>query len=815
MPPALPRGGAASLAAANRSPKTDVPRWVQVDPDALRWDQSYPYQLLCVRREPGGAWRQDDAWQFTLPIAPQSLAIDMVPPTELVINQDGAVEVVDEVRLRNIQAACTMGMLPGRPAAAGVPFSAARTIFAGTVARSAGVATTALAVGRDLFPREFLPAHILRDADFAGEVGRSSGYYQYLLLEQFLERYFSAKKKDPELQLALAVWKVQRVYLVRLSSFALRRGVPRVHHWDYSFSAESWRAVSLDRSPPAYRNSRPLSTDPSRLAAAIQAVRDSRRVLAQSRALISAAVGDVVNLVTEPLREVSLLLADSAGTSATLADLPRDVIRGARDAVLSLLSARGAVSAVPQSVLDRLAAAGPEVDELRELGAQLGRSDTRLGTLSISGALRNSPALDIFDHPEAHHDFWSAIRPGDLQLPPAVTTAIAQERSRVRQLGRAALEERRGRIRSAADQLARRAGASSPTYELLSGRRGPAAQPEREPTDTDYEALFALGQAAQVLDSLAAHASPSSSATERAVRYQAGLASAAGVPFQVPRSKRQVPFPYGETLEQLARTYLGDPDRWHEVAALNQLRPPYVDEAGYRCYLVAAGWGSSVVLDGAAAGLLPGQEVELLSTTARAVQATVLDTRPHGATWLVTLDRPAQAYRPQDGAYVHAYLAGTVHGGAPLWIPDDGEPAAEDFGARDPAAQGVDVLLRGSGTDLLQTPDGDLVVTPDGDFRYARGLALVTQVVREVVATPRGSKLRHPSFGFPELVGESVADVSARDVTAATKEAFADDPLFRGVEQVATSMNGGKVRVGVSLDVWGLDRPLPLSVELR
>ncbi len=800
MPPSLIRAGAATLALDNSSPKsTKVPHWHQRSPDAVRWDQSYPYQLLGVRRDLGGAWSRDPKWIFTLPIPPQSMRISMVAPSELIINESGAVEVVDDVRLRIIQLSGTTGMLPLRPS---IPIAARSSvpIFAGAIDAVNSTASAFRALAGQKQPGPFLSDSDVKTGTTAGG---TSGYVQFLLLEQFFERYFSAKKRDPALFLALAIWKTQQVYLLKLNQFDLTRSVPRVHHWDYSISAESWARISLDASPKTTSAPKSLVESPSKLAAALQAVGECRRVLAKLQGTITSAVGDATNLVSEPLREVSLILSGIAGTAATLADMPRGVIQAARVGVLSLLSARDSLSAIPRSILDRLAAAGSEVDQLRALGAHLGASDTRTANLQLGGVLLNSPALAIFDDPEAHLDFFSALRPGDLHLPAATTAAIAAERTRVAQFRRTDFEDRRTKLQLASDRLADSVGL---------GRSEVAAS--RPPVDSDYEALFALNQAAMVLDTLAAHAPTTTTAIARAMDYVSGLASAAGVPFQTSPSKVPVPYPYGCTLEQVAERYLGDPDRWVELATLNQLADPYVDEIGYRVTMLSNPSGNRVTVGSDGAQLRPGQAVKIVSTLPEAL-ATVYSVAAYGAAFILTLDVDASRYQLDTHAYLHAYLPGTVHGGQVLWVPSNDPPAEDDFGVRDPRfAYDADPMSRLAGTDLLLDPSGDLVLTRDGDFRYARGLALVTQVVREVVGTPRGSKLRHPSFGLPEVVGENVGSLSPSDLAQAVRDAFTDDPLFSAVESVSVDQVGGKVIVGASLQVHGMGRAVPMQVEV-
>jgi len=72
----------------------------------------------------------------------------------------------------------------------------------------------------------------------------------------------------------------------------------------------------------------------------------------------------------------------------------------------------------------------------------------------------------------------------------------------------------------------------------------------------------------------------------------------------------------------------------------------------------------------------------------------------------------------------------------------------------------------------------------------------------------------HPSYGLPQAVGETLYDVDAKTLANSIKLTFAEDPLFRSVDSISVDQKGGKVKVGLSVGVKGVDRLLPIGLEI-
>jgi len=312
-------------------------------------------------------------------------------------------------------------------------------------------------------------------------------------------------------------------------------------------------------------------------------------------------------------------------------------------------------------------------------------------------------------------------------------------------------------------------------------------------------------------------AGPSNSARIQAIEYVAGLATRSGIAFQRPISKFSVPFPYGFTLETLSGVYLGDPNRWHEIVALNGLRTPYVDEEGFDLMLAVNGSGNQIVVDDAA-NLAVGQLVTLSANNTANTKRRIKKIDKITDTMIfVTVDGDEDLARftTAGEARIHAYLPDTVNSQMLIFIPSTREvedaltlktiPGVNDY------TSGLEV----GGVDLLLTSVGDAAITPEGDWKLAVGLSNIIQRARIALSTPKGSLPQHRGFGLGLQPGVSTADLDAKQLLAASKQLFANDPDFSGVAGVRIQKTGPGLTIGLNLSVAGQDKLLPISVEIR
>jgi hypothetical protein len=247
-------GGAAQLAATTNSilPNID-PMWSFASIDGSRWNEAWPYQLVTFTVTNGN---YSPLNTFTLPMAPQQesvgMAFAMVPTATI----GGVVEQNNGAPFRDISLSGTTGvqvLLPG-PSVLATALNIGSTIIAGSVG---------LLVNTSIGGSVNASANVISNSDSepGGSLEKSSGYYQFMLLQQYLEAYAAAKKTSAgnNLRLGLAIWKNQEVFLVTPQSLTRRREAGKPFEYMYTLQLRAWRRIPFSGAT----GSNPLNTAPS------------------------------------------------------------------------------------------------------------------------------------------------------------------------------------------------------------------------------------------------------------------------------------------------------------------------------------------------------------------------------------------------------------------------------------------------------------------------------------------------------------------------------------------------------------------------
>jgi hypothetical protein len=742
------------------------------------WSASWPYQLAVLLAGDDGTYSQQDT--YVLPINPESLTNSMPFATVLQATFGGVIENNGGVPLRQITLTGNLGVINDRDTSEGLGsiLNTIGGIAGGTIQAAQDLAASAQSTGLGpQFTQNLYDAAVPNVS--SGVPERSTGYFQWLYLQRFLETYAEAKKTERgnRLRLALYIWKEQAAWLISPDVLQLTRTNDKPLEYQYTFRATAYSRVNPDNiantgtiGVAAF----PLVTSAgsrSALSNALNRIQSARATVKKTKNLAIAINADFEKTVGGTLRSTGLLLKDVVGAAKTWEDFPDSI----KNTAYRIINENA-------PIFKNLVTGGP---------SKASSSAGKLVSVAVDTSAIDTVPVDQLSNST-----------------PALRTAMAVETARVRALTTHDFRNMRQQVEDFNSFLSAKVGLPDPRVP-----NPPAAI--RDATKDDFKLIAALAESTDAISqmSVVQKQQPETSLLD----YVAGLASAAGINMRRALSKYYVPFPYGSTLEQLALQYLGDATRWDEIAALNELRQPYIDEVGQDQALLANGNGNGIVVsDGTL--LQIDHLVSISSRTQLSESRRVVAIKELAAGyWSVTLSGmpDLNKFKISDQAAIHFFLPATVNSGKVIFIPSDSPTTNTDLELRFvPTISDLERLLQVGGVDGALTNAGDIAITPDGNWPLVQGLANLIQYARVALSTPVGSLLLYPGFGIDVQIGQSLADTSAADILASIKNSFRLNSAFTGIASALVTTEGPVTRITLELAIKGMDATLPVIFEV-
>jgi hypothetical protein len=269
-------------------------------------------------------------------------------------------------------------------------------------------------------------------------------------------------------------------------------------------------------------------------------------------------------------------------------------------------------------------------------------------------------------------------------------------------------------------------------------------------------------------------------------------------------------------MEQIAARYLGDPDRWLEIATLNGLRSPYIDEDGFFYTLLSNADGRQFNIS-SNQNLFIGQKIVLSSLTQPQVTRRIIDIEKINATnYLITVDGldNLDVFTTLDQAKVRAYLPGTVNSQDQIFVPSDLAASDTVLSRPVPATKG-DPLVGLSKIDWLLTDSGDVATDAYGDFRLSFGITNLIQALKMKFATPPQKLLKHPGYGAGLTPGISNADLNNQDVIQQILKSIQDDPRYGDILSLNITREGPTFGVSLAVTMADGSGVFPISFVLN
>lgn len=825
----------------SETPKSLTKFYPNVFLDPKGWDKLYPYKLLVVDARTGGIIQgggpeaakgtieviNDGAglettiqyaspktsWSFTLPISPQSLSTDTSFAISTTATQQGIVEEHNGVVFKMINMSMTMGVFTGRKSI-GVETkrntSLVETVFEsslsslsqlqGSINALRNVATSNTAQSKP-------DANDPTDDDLY-----STGYYQALYLSRFLEQYALAKK-DPSKKfwrLCFFNAKDNEAYLVTPQRFTLQRSVQRPTEYVCNLSLKAFRRIDLEQSEPEKPALLVDLNSPNFFQRAINTITAARGVLSNAQNLIKSVRSDF-RRPFELLRQVTVLLKETAGVFRTAADLPAAIIKDLDSQLAQVASElvefnEGLGAANSQVLLKNKRKA--QVDAMGQLVKANG---TNLGLPGGNLSLISSPALNPFQNPEGNFDLLDALSINNLNFSQSQRDIIDRDIQQSSSLSVDQLRSHMVELRSLVQDIANQFGAGDATaYDILGL---PPPKQRAIPLSIDeLEILESLYEVLSIYDQLTASQALDNSRILNPIQYTQEIANIYGIPFQDSQSKLLAPVPFGLSIEQIALRYLGNAQRWIEIAALNNLREPFIDEVGFELNLLSNGEDRRFTLP-KDSRLYVGQKIYLQSDSVSRFSRNIIQIDEVGSdAVLVTVDGAPDlsVLTISDGASIKGFRSGTVNSQDQIFIPIDA-PSILDNDILPPEQYRNDEAVALSKVDFLLSDSGDIVLDSSGDVKLAAGVTNLIQALKTIVLTELGSDITQPGLGIDAKVGDNIADIQVASIFSQIDAQIKEDPRFAGIVDLKVILSGPSLRINLTVQEASGGGIVPIS----
>jgi hypothetical protein len=746
--------------------------------------------------------------EIVLPIAPNNISISTPAASNITTTLRGIVEEHNGAPLRTIRISGTTGIMPGR---ANQHYNAGSNNLTGTIIDD--IFSNTISAGRDLV-QQFTGS----DTKLLSETGllngsddtllKNTGYYFFHQLVNFVDQYLLMKKEkaNKDKYLIFEMRKDDLYYKCSLRNFSWQKRQGTLEY-DYTIELLAWayeKKSSLPVSP--FDTIKNAASTLNRISAT---VKKARRVMSKAKNVIKSFSQDVDRIFLIG-NEMIMLANDTIGVAQTLLEMPVNIKKSWQSLITNNLdfgSSSGPIAALKRAN-NRLAAEFLKAGNVINNQSQLGPGQKQR---TSSSSLINS----VFNDPDKYVEFFEELKLDDYPASEELRAQVDEEIERVKKISSAEWIEKRDTVVKFSNSFVNSIGSYSEKYNEILGVSG-SGKDKREIRMSELEILRAMADMIESLNSLIVLSRSADQAIQNYTDFYVNLAQFNGINISNPASKFSIPVPYGATIQSIALQYLGSAARWPEIAAINQLRSPFIDEDGFEVTIKGETSGEVITISNSK-NLYVNQPVMVLDETKVPVNARIKTIEIiDNITVLVTLDQDVSGYGQSTNAKLKAYLPNTVNSNMMLYIPTNSAPnvLASDF-KFSPDMDDQTVLSAIAGTDIMLNSEGDIAVLPSGDVKVSGGIANLVQAAKLKLTTPKGSLIQHPDYGLGVMAGTPTQEFDVNEAFADIERAFADDDRFDSVLASRITKKGGTVTIDVALQPPQTNSVLPLTVNLR
>jgi len=803
--------------------------------------------------EAGDAWQQFP-YQFeihdgkeplktlSMPLAPQSISISVPAATTTTVTMRGITEEHNDAPLRHITISGTTGIMPGETQTLSKtgPNSLLEYAFANTIQAANRVKSTAekfskvvdnLGVGG-----RSLNSPLANQENITSN-SISNAYNAIHNMSRFFDMYLAAKKKGiKQLFLSFYMHKDRMYYDCTLNNYSIRK-VAGSMEYQYTVSLTAWRRrdqpVGNKPAEPITRNSASADALNNVFAGINQALSLAVKAMNEIAGILKGISKDFETVVLGPIKRVALLFKSIINVAMTIMDFPNAIQNLAKTSIKSAFRGIGEnnsktseLETLNQEIKNKnLNSTAPDAQPgaYSELVIPSSIARDESGSTADLSEDKNKEISDPFDamfrDPQEFANVFDFFKLDELELGEGIQALIDDEIAKALALTSDDVKLIREDFESFISNYSETVGGGDSTYNRINNK-GTIKTVTKKLSVEDIRVLSMFNDTLTALDSTIIFLQEQEGSTEDDyASYFADQARSYGIDFAENTSKFYVPFEFGSTLETMAYKYLGDDSRWIEIAAINALKAPYVDEEGDYVDFLASGAGNSFSLS-SITNLYIGQVVELSSDTQRPEPRTIIAIDQVSAVESIISikgEGDLAKFTTADNAKMRFFLPNTTNSNQLIAIPSKVAVNIPGVVRLNPDKEDLDLISLTAKADFMlnfnKLNTADIAFT-GADVKVSRGMTNLIQAANVKILTQRGDLLYDPTFGNPIEVGSSTANIDITDTIRQLSQMFEQDPRFQSVKAGKVVKKGNAIIVDLILGVQNSQAYLPFSAAI-
>lgn len=777
----------------------------------------YPYLYRVAIKDP----EQNNVFEF--PITPQVMNINTPYSIETLAASNGVIEEHAGVYFKHITLSGTFGVNPGRKSFAASAMNRPAdnsfkglisTLFSNTIDRARELKsqlnklTKSLPFGLD---KRFNKNANKQQSVPAKDVG--TGYYYALALDRFLENYAIKKSQssaNKKIKLALHLPKFGYAYLVTPVSYTYNQSADSPLEYKFTLQLKAYKRIALKAKSVINNANKIVRRELNDFQKIFVSLNRARMALSVSYDTVRAARNDALTPF-EVLRSAIIVTKGALSLPFTAADVYVDISN-------AINFIKNSDSPGLRFVLSKYG---------KFFNSIMGGSGSRTGN-NMGGYLMIAPNNDNggtngndnvpndIESPYQISEILDLFNIEDYPMTDAESEQFTSELESLSEITSDKVDEWIKALRETAYLLADYFGAGDATVSKIYNKPLPKQRLQDMSIDESlllsnlYEAITALyllkssnlivkndNKAFEIVGELTENTS-----------YEFGSG---------PNNLAiKVPVPYGLTIEQIAQKYLGDYRRWVEIATLNNLNSPYIDEEGFVRPFLSNGSGRNFnIADGS--NLYVGQKIFLMSDTVPKTMRTILAINKLSDTdYLITVDGldNLHIFKTSENARMHAFLPHTTNSTQTIWIPV--QETTDDLAVfSPPEVAKLDKYTGISKVDWMLGDDGDVAIDNFGDIKLSYGLKNLYQSLRLKIISPQGSRLVDPDYGMGITPGINLGDISLDDMIKKFHYMIKADERFGEIESLEIDLRGPVMKINAIVALRDGSGSVPISVAIN